>query len=228
MQMQTPSPTRSHRAHDRGFTLIELLVVLLVIGVMVLIGMYRFDHLLRKMRLEGEARDVASVLQGARLHAIQRQTTAVVEITGGRLIAYTDIHDAAGEVNTDFNFNPVAGLPEGGTDLMIGDFMPRNTFFGGPAVAARADPEMTQGLSSEGGRTMAIFLPNGTLRDTGAFRLTATDDLNTLEIALDTRSGAIELRKYLKAGPRGAGYYGKASGQGSAGARGSELIWVWY
>lgn len=229
MQTRAEKPNRSRRALPGGFTLIELLVVLLVVGIMVLIGMYRFDHLLRKMRLESDAREVSTALQSARLHAIQRQTTTIVEIVGARLVAYTDVHDGAGEVKADFNFNPVAGLPEGGTDLQIAEFTPRNTFFGGPSVASIADQEMTRGLSSENGRTMAIFQPDGTLRDTGAFRLTASDDLNTLEIALDTRSGAIEIRKYLhQDGARQAGYYGKASSQGSTGARGSELVWVWY
>ncbi len=86
------------------------------------------------------------------------------------------------------------------------------------------DPsESVLGLTPIGGESalrVAVFLPDGSIRDAGAFRLAdgKQPQPNVLEVRVEPAATArVEIRKYLFAGTNGAGFYSSGGG-----------TWQWY
>lgn len=229
------------RSRSAGFSLAELLVVILVIGILATFAVSRLDNTYRVLRLEGAANDLSTLFRRARAEAIKMHYPAVVvfDFANHEVRAFVDIPPltglGAGQQN--YIFNPVAGMPHRETDYLVADYLlplkdgqPAHTAFWGPADGAPNGPDALIDFSTyndENGvpRQVAVFLPDGTLENTGAVRIADLAGLNFLEVALETRSGVSEVRKYLLPAdsPTGsAAFFGRAFG--TAG----EVAWVWY
>ena len=64
-----------------GFTLVEALAVLGIAGIALAIGIPWFGAIMRRARVESEARTITMILLEARLQAVQRATSVSVEIS---------------------------------------------------------------------------------------------------------------------------------------------------
>ena len=79
---------------DSGFTLIELSVVVLAMAIIMAISVPAINNAVRRYRLNAAARQVADMIQRARMQAISesRRSSLVIDTTGLRvgLISYND------------------------------------------------------------------------------------------------------------------------------------------
>lgn len=64
---------------NQGFTLLELIVTMAIVGIIVTIGIPSFNNTIDKNRLKGAAETLASQFQNARLEAIKRNATVLVD-----------------------------------------------------------------------------------------------------------------------------------------------------
>ncbi|MGC2424997.1 MAG: prepilin-type N-terminal cleavage/methylation domain-containing protein [Nitrospirota bacterium] len=65
--------------NKRGVTLLELMVVLAIIGVMTAIAVPYYYGMLPHLRVKGASRDIAEAFQIARMKAIAKNTTYIVQ-----------------------------------------------------------------------------------------------------------------------------------------------------
>jgi len=233
------------RPRQGGFSLVEMLLVMVLLGLLVTFGLYRFGTTMKMLRLEGASRDISDVLNRARAEAIKLHVPTVVEydFPNGRFWAFTDHdHDLSykcpgmiacpGPYRTDeyifveYDFPSKAGVPS--ETLLWGDptTPPPDPLPAFPAQGA-VPTDTIKGFTATGGKQVAVFLPSGILRDTGSYFITDIYGENHLEVALETRSGLTEIRKYLHeedAPGAVAGFYGRSLHATEE----RELAWVWY
>ncbi|MCP4664435.1 MAG: hypothetical protein GY856_54320 [bacterium] len=234
--------------------MIEMLLVVVMLGLLITFGLYRFGSTMKVLRLEGAARDMINVLNRARAEAVKIHVPTIVEFDfpNGRFYAFADFtrdftydypgllfdptvpYRTADYVILEYYLPDKASVPS--QTLLWCDF-PAMTAppFPMPSFPARAAVPATTitGFNAVTDvitlqpKVVAVFLPNGTLQNTGSYRITDLYGDNYLEISLQTRSGLTELRKYLRApdAPGGiAGFYGRSLHATEE----RELSWVWY
>lgn len=200
MIRQTP---RSPRA---GFTMVELLIVLAIAVLVLALGVPSFLDLLARQRLEGQARELATLAHRARHEALTRGVPAVIELDGSGFRAFADIHGATLAAPPDGLFNPLSGAPLQGTDFEIGHRpLHARLDLTGPSSLAGVD-----GFTLVGGERKAIFDPDGSVRATGAVRI-ADERGNYLELRVEPRATArVSLYKWDGSAWRANGEEGKS------------------
>lgn len=208
------SSTRS--GSTAGFTILEALVVLVILAIIAALGVPALMTSLRQSKLEGIARQVASLTQRARLEAIKRnrQTMVTANTASGEIVVFVDANE-----NRSFDASEEVVTRLG---------MPALVTLTGTTAGAAEDALPIEGF---GGASGPVFLPNGAVEAQGAIRLADARD-NVLEVRIVSEAtGRVEVRKWLdstmdlsatdlRAGATGTpdGWYAK----GDAG-RG----WVW-
>jgi prepilin-type N-terminal cleavage/methylation domain-containing protein len=173
---------------ERGFTLIELLVVIVVAMILMALAIPTLQTTWRSGKLRGAANQTMTLMRLARLEAIKFSAQGIVRIVPstadapGRVEAFSD-RDSDGVQDPD---EPTVGtlvLPKGIDFRAPGDL----------TGAASVDDLTTD---DDGGRR-AIFLRDGSIDATGAFRL-GDENGNFLEVRVDPRATArVEIRKCL-------------------------------
>lgn len=185
-------PLRTPRKTPAGFTLVELLIVLAIAMLILTIGFPSLLNFLARQKIEGSARAVTTLAQRARQEALTRGVPAVVLADGDAVVAFVDVHGATPTSPPDGIFNPTAGAPFRGTDYEIG----RSAL---PPTVSLAGPSNSPGvvdLTDVDGTPRAIFDPDGTIRDTGSFRLADVRG-NYLEVRIAPRAtGRVALYKF--------------------------------
>lgn len=208
------------RRSERGFTLLEILVVIAILGIVTSLSIPALLNAMRRSKIEGPVREVATLMQRARLEAIKRnrQTMVFADQAREEITAFVDldedrVQDTGEEILARITLPfPVELKGAGsGNDLVAVDD------FDIPGFGPVPGP---------------VFEPDGSALASGAIRF-ADDRNNALEVrVMSTASGRVEIRKWLddtmdmasdplaNPGPTstGAGWYAK----GDAG-RG----WVW-
>ncbi len=245
---------RFHRPRPSGFSLVEMLLVVVMLGLLISFGLYRFGTTMKVLRIEGAAREMINVLNHARAEAIKIHVPTIVEFdfANGRFYAFADFtrdftYDYPGQlfdptqpyrtadyIVAEYDLPTKRGVP---SETLLWCDLPAMTAPPYPLAAwpARADVPVTTitGFNpvtdaiTLANKDVAVFLPNGTLQNTGSYRITDIYGENYLEISLQTRSGLTELLKYLKVddAPGGiAGFYGRSLHATEE----RELAWVWY
>ena len=219
----------THRS--AGFTLIERLVVMAMLAIVVLIGLPALQQLILRNKVEGFARQTRVNLQVARQEAIRRRVPVVVRFddTTQEIFAFADVAPPGGR--PDFEFDPVAGTPEGRTDYEVGRW-PLPTAASRVASVRFATPgagmETVVGFTTIDDEQLLVFQPSGAVRNTGAFRFGDFRDPgsfaagtcgNCFEIRVEPAATArVELLKYHH---EDGEFYPQ-------GRRGNKALWKWY
>lgn len=174
-------------ARHRGFSLVELLVVLVLLLLLAVLSFPSLHKMILRSRLQGHAGEAVSLLEAARLESIRHSRPVVVELANGArgLFAFID-------QDHDLTYDP-------GLDVEVGRrTLPGGLTYGGPADASDpADRAAVQGFTVAGpGGAVAVFEPDGSVRDSGAFRL-ADARGNYLEIRIEpAATGRVRVRKW--------------------------------
>jgi prepilin-type N-terminal cleavage/methylation domain-containing protein len=174
------------RERSAGFTLIELLVVMAIVAVAMLLGIPAIQNLIVRSRTEGFAREAAVLMQRTRLEAIKMNRDGVV-----RTDAANRLLEAFLDADRDGTFNPDSTQPPRTTDYVLGRLaLPANVEFDAPE-----GEELIDGFTPAGSEQWAVFLPNGSVADEGAFRICDIRE-NCFEIRVGPpATGRIELLK---------------------------------
>lgn len=207
-----------------GFTMIELVIVLAIMMLIVLISVPAIARMIARSQLEAAAQQGASLMRLARLEAIKRGAPAVVifDTTARKWTAFIDLNDNAGNPGQDLLYNPQVGRPVGTTDMMIAELtLPRQAIPGGPTSGSASDALAVQGLTDHGAGPRAVFNADGSVPETGAFRL-GDGQRNFLSITIDQAAAGTGRIQLLKWNESGTGAW--LSRDMNAG----QSQWVWY
>ncbi|MEM1245437.1 MAG: GspH/FimT family pseudopilin [Acidobacteriota bacterium] len=232
MKVPLPTPATPRSANpDEGFTLIEVLIVILIVGTLALVGIPNLLLMLERSKVSSALRESTNVLQVARQEAIRRGVDVVVlaDTTNNRLFAFANVDDDAGLLyqpnatavarTVDYRVSE-SGLPQGRNDST-------SIKFWGPADAAPNGTDIADGLNTDSSsRPVAVFEPDGSVRETGAFRI-ADARGNFFEIRVEPRATArVEVRKYYPTPPFASGTSGFYP-RGKDATSGANL-WKWF
>jgi prepilin-type N-terminal cleavage/methylation domain-containing protein len=181
-----------------GFTLLELLIILAVFAVVLGMGWPALHRMIIRSKLQGFTNNLSITLGRARFEAIRSGEgegagrTVVVAITATEVFGYIDANLADFSAGSDLIYNPPAAPRPRQDDTTLVRFpMP---------VGLRLEAPPTQDAIKDftvgpGGR-VAVFEPDGSIRDTGAFRITDGRG-NFLEIVVEPAATArVRLRKW--------------------------------
>lgn len=201
-----------------GFTLVELLVTLAVVGALFGLALPALQNMMHRSRVQGSVQEVAILMQRARFEAIQNGFPSVVRIepSTSEVIAFVDLHGTGLTDPSDGVFNPVAGEPFRTTDYELGRFtLARGVEFREPGGAT--DLNSVDGFDNPAPLPddQAIFQPDGSVEDAGAFRF-ADDRDNFLEVRVSPpATGRLQTRKFnpdLPVNSDGTHWYAPAEG----------------
>lgn len=238
---------RAPRARGRGFNLLELMVTLAILGIAAL-GSFRIaEPILARQRVETFLREVSTQLVRARVEAMRLGTPVVVRVDreSRQVEIFADFSDVDGNRGSDLRFEPENSgpVPLRTVDYRVG-WLP---FPDGPP-GRRIEPwgvddeapwgtdafdGFTEDPRTEDGETyppIAVFEPDGSIRNVGAFRFavapeerTGPTDGNYYEVRVAPEATAlVEVRKYVPHDPDElSGYYPRDSTPGKAG-------WQWF
>jgi type II secretory pathway pseudopilin PulG len=182
------------RTAGRGYTLVQMMVAVTIVIGMAALGYPAFQNWIQRTRVEGFGQSMVGLLRMARSRAVLEGVPVVVaaDVDGERVQAFLDRNGATAGSPSDGTFNPVDGVPAGSTDQWLADSpMPVGVRF----VAPRSEP-IVSGFTSVSGRRVAIFLPGGSVQDSGAIRF-GDQWGNYLEVRVSTpATGRVTMRKY--------------------------------
>ena len=199
---------------EGGFSLVEVLVVLTVTTIIGAIGVPALNRQIQRSKLVGASAEFSVHLLRARMEAVKLGFPVVVMPDYARR-GFTAFRDEDGDLTLDAGEKRIFDLAVPGTGSYI--------YLMGPdgQEGSEANPaQSADGLTAAGSLRVAVFEPDGSIRDPGAFRIADGKQPrgNTLEVRVGPRATArIETGKYVYDGPDGTGFY--PSGEG---------VWKWY
>jgi Tfp pilus assembly protein FimT len=181
---------KTHRS-ERGFTLIETLIILAIMMALAAFTMPEMFAIMNRARLEGTARQTATLMRAARLEAIKQSCYGVVMIdtTNETVIAFADN-------DLDGTYEPTNTPPErliGRVELSARvHFQDEAGNKNMSSVRDLVNPD-TPATMPDG---QVMYQQDGSVLATGALRF-ADDRGNVLEVNVDPKStGKVEVRKY--------------------------------
>jgi len=173
---------RSRKSRDRGkgFTLVEVIVIVAIVGMLIGIGIPALQRLIVRSKLEGAAKQTATMMLSARFQAIKRGETVLVQVD-------TESLDIIAFVDSD-----LSGSYEGANDTLLN----AAALTAGVEFAAPDSQDVIQGFETTGDVGTARFNPDGSAGATGAFRF-ADARRNYLEVRVDPIANArVEVQKW--------------------------------
>ncbi len=199
---------------SRGYTLVGMMVAVTIIAASLAFVLPAFQNWIQRARVEGFGRELSVLLRQARSVAVRDGVPVVVALDedSGAVFAFLDRSEARPVGPDDGVFNPDDGLPSDLTDLQIGRrFLP-----GGVGFLTPGGDDLIDGFTRVGAERVAVFEPDGCVRNSGAFRF-GDQWGNYLEARVGPAASArVQLRKHTSAG-------GGANWQTR-----EEAPWEWY
>jgi prepilin-type N-terminal cleavage/methylation domain-containing protein len=180
MPIRNPRHRREH-----GFTLAEMIIVVAILGIIILIGLPSFLGTLNRTRLTAASRQIASLLQLARIEAIKYNVPAKVtyDPTSRRFSGFLDL-------DRDGVFDATERPLSASVDL------PRKILFQGPGDAAENGAAAIDLWDDDAAIMGPSFQNDGSANLPGAFRIADTHE-NILEVRIQsTATGKVVLRKW--------------------------------
>ncbi len=165
-----PGMTRFlRRRRASGFTIIEAVLVVAIVGIAAALLIPAMGEMIRVTKMTGVTRENATLLRKCRYEAIKRGVPCRVRLdpaTTSELFAFADVHGAALTDPPDGLFNDIAGQPRGATDYEVHrQRLPAGIAFEFAAVTGLASVDGFTGATKD-----AVFQPDGSIDDPGAFR----------------------------------------------------------
>ena len=202
----------STRRRQRGFTLVEALITVAVLGILVLMGMPSFLGALTRTRLTGATRQLATLMQAARLEAIKKNTVVKVQYdtTLRRFWGFVDNNQNGAEDTGERRIAEVVDLP-------------KQVLFRGPGDAVPNGVNAMDNWDSLSPATNGpSFQFDGSVDNVGAYRL-SDSGANFIEVRISTAAtGRIVLQKW----DRDANIF-RAAGENVVGGD-LKPAWIWY
>jgi len=224
--MTQPLKRAKLESSSKGFTVMEILVVLAVVGILSSIGFVTLTSMRPRLALKGVVSEMSTMFHKARLDAIRRNQVVIgtLETTLG---ADTNLHNPLG---IDDEFVVFKSQTTMGAATELNSY---RLFRGFPSIHLWGHTDSV--INGAGAITFKddklVFNVDGTVVNTGAFRFAyrKTGMRNTLEVAVDTKAGIPEVRKFLVAGDRPSGAPAQEFFiETMASSGGSRALWVWY
>jgi prepilin-type N-terminal cleavage/methylation domain-containing protein len=175
---------RSNQKREAGFTLIESIIVVAVIGILVLISAPALLQMLNRYKLTGTARELAALMQAARMEAIKLNASAQVyyDSTSNTFNAYVDL-----------DRDDSLSAPDRVLTSKVP--VPAKVTFQGPGDGAPNGANAIDGWDDAPARPGPTFRADGSVDRVGAYRLRDSND-NYLEVRIETpATGRMVLRK---------------------------------
>ncbi len=112
---------KAHRHRQAGFTLLELMIVIVVIAILTAIAVPNIINWLPNYRLKAAARDLYSNMQKAKMEAVKRNVTVVLDFVPATNRYEMFVDDGAGVSGNANNFTRDSGETLLGTFGMPND-----------------------------------------------------------------------------------------------------------
>lgn len=183
---------RPHR--QSGFTLVELLMTLALMAILMLIAVAPLQKFMHRGKIEGIARQTATLMQLARFEAIKRSVPARVVADGpnDRVFAYAEMS------------NPPNAVFDAGVDRELGRYKLPNGVAFKAHTGSEEDENAMWNMLGPVGAQYAEFTSDGSVTEhpiDDADRLPAVRFAdkrgNELEVDVATRAtGRVQLRKW--------------------------------
>lgn len=215
----------AERQGNAGFTLVEFLAVTTIILLLTLIGYPAMRALVERGRLVGAVRNAAAALAEARQDAVRLGLPVVarVDFATDELVTYANV-----DQDPNFEFNPTADSTMRRADYEIARVrVPSDleVYFWGPADKDPEGADVFDGFTATPKGTVAVFRPDGSVEDPGAFRF-GDDHGNHLEVRIETAAtGKTEVMKWNPSPSWGgkAGWFPQGRHHKT-----NKPLWEWY
>lgn len=203
---------RVRRRRNHAFNVMEIIVVLGLIGVITAYGAPALMYELHRQTTRGVVREVHTLMQQARIAAIKSSRPVILAYSMEPLTGPVTPWNPSGVGRTHFFI--LAQQEDGSLRQVRSVTLAKGFFMRGPAssdVVGDANSSTFTGTLrdddfNEDGNIEAFekltltarFLPNGTVSQLGALRISdSRSKQNTFEVAVADLSGRAELRKHL-------------------------------
>lgn len=163
-----------------GFTLVEMLVVFALMAALVLVSLPAINTLLQRGKLTGAAQEITAVLRLARLEAIKRGVTTVVQVdfSTNTVTAFADLNLANGAPGSDLKYDPPANTETTivrDYDYIIVTYqLPATVYWWGAPDKAPGGANAVIGFTTNptaGQPNLAVFNSDGSVQATGQLRI---------------------------------------------------------
>ena len=186
------------REGAKGFTIMEIVVILAIFGIMVATSLPAFLLWIQRQRVLGVVNGAASRMQVARQESIKAQVPIVVQpsFTDNEILIFANVDN-----DPNFQYDPDPAQPYKTVDYEVGRIrlpgQQRQVHFWAPTDATPEGAEAIEGLTvTVAAQNAVVFLPDGTVMDTGAIRFADTRD-NFFEVRVEPRATArVQILKY--------------------------------
>ena len=171
------------------------MLVVAVVAISLIFFLPAFQNWIQRARVEGFAKNVTFLVHQARSLAVRDSTSVVIALDedNGEIFSFFDRSGVAPGSPGDGIYNPIDGAPPGTTDQRVASrFLPAGMDFVAPK-----NQDVVDGLTAIGGDRVAIFEPDGSIRETGAFRFGDTWG-NYLEVRIGPAATArVTMAKFV-------------------------------